>query len=399
MYVESLSAYARQFLGRMEKPEVDYIKGVSPAIAIEQKVNTRNPRSTVGTTTEIYDYLKLLFARVGRTYSPISGKEVKRDAVTDVIEAINKYPQGTRVMVACPLHPKKGRKLTDELNLLLSKGFARVLLDGETKFIEEILNPAPEEGKKKTAAKKPAKVDGQIEVLIDRASVNKDDEDTIFRLSDSVQTAFFEGEGDCVVYAEGHKPVHFSDRFELDGMKFTEPSVNFFSFNNPFGACQTCEGFGKILGIDEDLVIPDKSLSVYEGAVAPWRTETMGEWLKPLLKNGIKFDFPIHRPYNELTQKQKDILWQGNEFFEGINDFFRYLESKTHKIQYRVLLSRYRGRTTCPDCRGTRLRKDAQYVKIQETSITDIVLMPIEEALVFFDKLKLPEYDKKISDR
>lgn len=395
MYVESLSSYARQFLGRMEKPEVDYIKGVSPAIAIEQKVNTRNPRSTVGTTTEIYDYLKLLFARIGKTYSPVSGKEVKRDTVTSVVDAINKLPAGTRIMIASPLHIKKGRKLADELNLLLSKGFARILVNGEVKFIEELIGTEAEGAKKK----KSIKVEGDIEVLIDRASVNPDDEDTTFRVADSVQTAFFEGEGDCIVYAEGENKMHFSDRFELDGMTFTEPSVNFFSFNNPYGACQTCEGFGKILGIDEDLVIPDKSLSVFEGAVAPWRSETMGEWAKPLLKNGIKFDFPIHRPYNELTKKQQELLWTGNEYFDGINGFFKYLESKTHKIQYRVMLSRYRGRTNCPDCKGTRLRKDAQYVKIADTSITDLVLLPIEESLVFFEKLKLPAHDQKVSER
>lgn len=395
MYVESLSSYARQFLGRMEKPEVDYIKGVSPAIAIEQKVNTRNPRSTVGTTTEIYDYLKLLFARIGKTYSPVSGKEVKRDTVTSVVDAINKLDAGTRIMIATPLHIKKGRKLADELNLLLSKGFARILVNGEVKFIEELIGTEAEGAKKKKAVK----VEGDIEVLIDRASVNPEDEDTTFRIADSVQTSFFEGEGDCIVYAEGQSKLHFSDRFELDGMKFTEPSVNFFSFNNPYGACQTCEGFGKILGIDEDLVIPDKSLSVYEGAVAPWRSETMGEWAKPLLKTGIKFDFPIHRPYNELTQKQQELLWTGNEYFDGINGFFKYLESKTHKIQYRVMLSRYRGRTNCPDCKGTRLRKDAQYVKIADTSITDLVLLPIEESLVFFEKLKLPAHDQKVSER
>lgn len=387
MYVESLSSYARQFLGRMEKPEVDYIRGVSPAIAIEQKVNTRNPRSTVGTTTEVYDYLKLLFARVGKTCSPISGKEVKRDSVTDVVNAINALPEGTRVMIASPLSIKKGRKVNDELNLLLSKGFARILVKGEPYFIEELL-----QDKKKIPSE-------GLEILIDRAAVNPNDEDTVFRLGDSVQTAFYEGHDECIVYAEGNKPMHFSDRFELDGITFTEPSVNFFSFNNPFGACRTCEGFGKVLGIDEDLVIPDKSLSVYEGAVAPWRSEVMGEWLTPLLKHGIKFDFPIHRAYSELSQKEKDILWNGNEYFDGIHAFFKYLESKTHKIQYRVLLSRYRGRTNCPDCKGTRLRKDAQYVKIAGTSIIDLVLMPIEEVLEFFNKLKLPDYDKKISDR
>lgn len=388
MYVESLSSYARQFLGRMEKPEVDYIRGVSPAIAIEQKVNTRNPRSTVGTTTEIYDYLKLLFARIGKTYSPVSGKEVKRDTVTDVVDVINKLPEGTRIMIASPLVLKKGRKLADELNLLLSKGFARILVNGEVAFIEELL----------AAKKKPAATE-KFEILIDRAAVNPSDENTVYRISDSVQTAFYEGHDECVVYAEGKAPLHFSDRFELDGITFTEPSVNFFSFNNPFGACHTCEGFGKILGIDEDLVIPDKSLSVYEGAVAPWRTETMQEWVKPLLKNGIKFDFPIHRPYNELSEQERELLWNGNEYFDGIHEFFRYLESKTHKIQYRVLLSRYRGRTTCPDCKGTRLRKDAHYVKIANTSIIDLVLKPIEDALTFFENLKLEPYDQKVSER
>jgi excinuclease ABC subunit A len=401
MYVESLSSYARQFLGRMEKPDVDYIRGVSPAIAIEQKVNTRNPRSTVGTTTEIYDYLKLLFARIGKTCSPVSGKEVRRDTVTDVVNAINRNNPGTRVMIACPVQVRKGRKLADELNLLLSKGFARVLLNGEVKFIEELLNKPPETSARK---KKAPKIEGETEILIDRASVNPGDEDTSFRLADSIQTAFFEGEGDCFVYSENpgkgtFDRAQYSDRFELDGMIFTEPSVNFFSFNNPYGACQTCEGFGKVLGIDEDLVIPDKSLSVYEGAIAPWRSEAMSEWAKPLLKNGIKFDFPIHRPYNELNPEQRELLWAGNQYFEGIHDFFKHLETKSYKIQYRVMLSRYRGRTTCPDCRGTRLRKDAQYVKIANTSITDIVLMPIEDALVFFEKIKLPDYERKVSDR
>lgn len=388
MYVESLSSYARQFLGRMEKPDVDYIRGVSPAIAIEQKVNTRNPRSTVGTSTEIYDYLKLLFARIGKTYSPISGKEVNRDTVTDVVNAVNKLAAGTRIMIAAPVPNQKGKKIQEELNLLLSKGFARVLLNGEVAFIEELLN-----SKKKLSEK------DKIEILIDRTSVNAEDEDTVFRISDSVQTAFYEGHDECIIYPENLKTLHFSDRFELDGMQFTEPSVNFFSFNNPFGACRTCEGFGKVLGIDDDLVIPDKSLSVYEGAIAPWRSEAMSEWAKPLLKNGIKFNFPIHRPYNELTEKEKELLWNGNSYFEGIHAFFKYLESKTYKIQYRVMLSRYRGRTTCPDCRGTKLRKDAQYVKIANTSITDVVLMPIEDTLVFFNSLKLPVYEKKISDR
>lgn len=402
MYVESLNSYARQFLGRMEKPDVDYIRGVSPAIAIEQKVNTRNPRSTVGTTTEIYDYLKLLFARIGKTYSPVSGQEVRRDTVTDVVNEINKLPADTRIMISCPLHVRKGRKVIDELNLLLSKGFARILVNGEVKFIEDLLNPPlKEEGKKKQ--KKTSKITGEIEILIDRASVRADDEDMTFRLADSVQTAFFEGDGDCFVHAgepDGtFRRRHYSDKFELDGISFTEPSVNFFSFNNPYGACQTCEGFGKVLGIDEDLVIPDKSLSVYEGAIAPWRSEAMSEWRKPLLKNGIKFDFPIHRPYSELTGQQRKLLWEGNEYFDGLNDFFKHLESKSYKIQYRVMLSRYRGRTDCPDCRGSRLRKDAQYVKICGTSITDIVLMPIDDAQTFFDKLKLTAFERKVSER
>jgi excinuclease ABC subunit A len=388
MYVESLSSYARQFLGRMEKPDVDYIRGVSPAIAIEQKVNTRNPRSTVGTTTEIYDYFKLLFARIGKTYSPVSGELVTRDTVTSVLDAIHKLKDGTKIMIACPLKIARGRKLEDELNLLLSKGFTRVLVDGEGQFIEEILG----------AKKKPKKT-SVFEILIDRAVTKADDEDLSFRLSDSVQTSFFEGHGDCSVYADGRDKMHFSDRFELDGISFTEPSANLFSFNNPYGACRTCEGFGKVLGIDEDLVIPDKSLSVFEGAVAPWRSPTMSKWQKPLVKNGIKFDFPIHRSYSDLTEKEREVLWSGNEYFDGIDQFFKYLGSKMHKIQYRVMLSRYRGRTTCPDCRGTRLRKDAAYVKINGTSITDLVLMPLEELAVFFDQIELSQYDKKVSDR
>ncbi len=388
MYVESLSSYARQFLGRMEKPEVDYIRGVSPAIAIEQRVNTRNPRSTVGTTTEIYDYLKLLYARIGKTLSPISGREVKRDTVQDVVDYINRLNEGTRIMIACPLKIEKGRKAIDELNLLLSKGFTRILINGSVAFIEETI----------AAAKKLNKTD-VLEILIDRAAVNPVDEDLTYRLGDSVQTAFFEGHGDCLVYVEGKEKTPFSDRFELDGMLFTEPSVNFFSFNNPFGACQTCEGFGKVIGIDEDLVIPDKSLSVYEGAIAPWRTEAMSEWQKPLLKNGIKFDFPVHRAYSELTKQQQELLWTGNEYFQGINTFFKHIESQSHKIQYRVMVSRFRGRTTCPDCRGTKLRKDASYVKIEGVSITDLVLLPIEEALAHFQQIKLPAYEKKVSDR
>lgn len=387
MYVESLSSYARQFLGRMEKPEVDYIKGVSPAIAIEQKVNTRNPRSTVGTTTEIFDYLKLLFARIGITYSPISGNEVSKDSVSDVLDVINKYDDGTKVMISCPLKSDKKRGIEKELQILLSKGYTRVLIDGKPEFIEELLESENLEALE------------NLEILIDRAVVSSLDDDTNYRLSDSIQTAYFEGIGDCTVHIPRASPQSFSDRFEADGMKFTEPSVNFFSFNNPYGACRTCEGFGNVLGIDPDLVIPDKSLSVYEGAIAPWRSETMKKWLSPLLKDGIRFDFPIHRSYYELTDKEKELLWTGNEYFDGLNTFFKHLESKTHKIQYRVLLSRYRGRTVCPDCRGTRLRKDASFVKINDKSITDIVLMPVSRALEFFDNLSLSEHQKEISSR
>ncbi|MCP1383479.1 excinuclease ABC subunit UvrA [Runella salmonicolor] len=389
MYVESLSSYARQFLGRMEKPEVDYIKGVSPAVAIEQKVNTRNPRSTVGTTTEIYDYLKLLFARVGVTYSPISGLPVRKDTVTDVVDFMLHHEEGTRVMVLAPLIVKEERSLAQELSILLSKGYTRVVVNQETKSIEELIET------KEYAAFSAA----DFFILIDRASVKHDDEDTQFRLSDSVQTAFFEGEGLCIVDVIGGERRAFSDKFELDGMKFEEPTVNLFSFNNPYGACKRCEGFGKVLGLDPDLIIPDKNLSVFEGAIAPWRTEKMAEWLAPLLRHGIRFDFPIHRAYKDLTQEQKDILWTGNTYFEGLTAFFEHLESQTHKVQYRVMLSRYRGRTTCPECRGSRLRKDAGYVKMGGVSITDLVLLPISEVLQFFKNLSLPDYQFSIAKR
>ena len=386
MYVESLSSYARQFLGRMEKPDVEYIKGVAPAIAIQQKVSTKNPRSTVGTTTEIYDYLKLLFARVGKTFSPISGKEVKHHTVTDIVDYILSFEEGAKVMISCPLQVMKGRKIEQELELLLQKGYTRILINGEAFFVEDLL------GEKKVPK-------GEYEILIDRASVKKDDEDNQFRIADSVQTALFEGHGDCKITVPDVETRSFSDRFELDGMSFELPSVNFFSFNNPYGACKRCEGFGNVLGIDRDLVIPDKELSVYEGAIAPWRGESSKQWLEPLLKKGIEFDFPIHRSYNELTEKEQELLWTGNKYFEGLNAFFEDLETKTYKIQYRVMLSRFRGRTTCPDCRGTRLRKDASFVKIEGKSITDLVLMPIEDALAFFKNLNLPDHEAKVANR
>lgn len=388
MYVESLSSYARQFLGRMEKPEVDYIKGVSPAIAIEQKVSTKNPRSTVGTSTEIYDYLKLLFARIGITYSPVSGQEVRRDTVTDVVNFLYSLEEGSRVMVLTPLKVLKKRKLDEEMNILLQKGFTRLVVNGDVVFIEDLLNSHEKTGK-----------DAVIYILIDRAVIAHDDEDNQFRLADSVQTAFYEGEGDCIVEIAGGEQRLFSDRFELDGIRFEEPSVNLFSFNNPYGACKTCEGFGKVLGIDEDLVVPDKSLSVYEGAVAPWRSESMKAWADALIKSSTHFDFPIHRPYHELNDDQRRVLWEGNNHFDGINGFFAHLQSKSHKIQYRVLISRYRGRTTCPECRGSRLRKDASYVKIDGHSITDLVLKPISQVIDFFEHIKLSDHELKIARR
>ncbi|MFC3879870.1 excinuclease ABC subunit UvrA [Algoriphagus namhaensis] len=386
MYVESLSSYARQFLGRMEKPDVEYIKGVAPAIAIQQKVSTKNPRSTVGTTTEIYDYLKLLFSRVGRTFSPISGNEVKHHTVTDIVDFVQSFDEGTKVMISCPLQVEKGRKIEQELELLLQKGYTRILINGEVFFVEDLLQE-----------KKVAK--GNYEILIDRASVRKDDEDNQFRIADSVQTALFEGHGDVKITIPEVVEQSFSDRFELDDMVFEIPSVNFFSFNNPYGACKTCEGFGNVLGIDPDLVIPNKDMSVYEGAIAPWRGESSRSWLEPLLRKGIEFDFPIHRSYNELTEKEQNLIWTGNKYFKGLNAFFKDLETKTHKIQYRVMLSRFRGRTTCPDCKGTRLRKDASYVTIGDKSIIDLVLMPIDEVLPFFQNLDLPTHQAKIADR
>jgi excinuclease ABC subunit A len=387
MYVESLSSYARQFLGRMEKPEVEYIRGVSPAIAIEQKVNTRNPRSTVGTSTEIYDYLKLLFARVGRTYSPASGDLVKKDTITDVLNFINGLKEGEKIQILAPLKVREERTVEKELSLLLHKGFTRITVNGVLKEIEEALT-------KKAELKK-----AEIFILIDRAVVKHDDEDNTFRISDSIQTAFFEGEGDCIIDIPGKKQRVFSDRFELDGIKFEEPSINLFSFNNPYGACKTCEGFGRVLGIDEDLVFPDKSMSVYEGVIAPWRSEKMSKWQEPLIKNGIKFNFPIHRSYDELTEEERKLLWEGNKYFDGLDKFFKHLEAKSHKIQYRVMLSRYRGRTVCPDCKGTRLRKDASFVKVAEKSITDIVLMPVSKAIEFFQTVKLSDNEKKIAQR
>nr|MBC7613883.1 excinuclease ABC subunit UvrA [Pseudopedobacter sp.] len=389
-YVESLSSYARQFMGRMNKPEVDYIKGIAPAIAIEQRVITSNPRSTVGTSTEIYDYLKLLFSRIGKTISPVSGEMVKKDSVTDVVNYLSALSDESIVTILCPLYPHNQRTLKEELAVLLQKGFSRVVIQNKIKKVEEVLEDESIENKEIID-------EHEILILIDRIVTNQEEE-TISRMGDSVQTAFFEGKGDCYLDFNGERRL-FSDRFELDGIKFEEPTPNFFSFNNPYGACPKCEGFGKVIGIDEDLVIPDKSKSIYDGAIAPWRGEKMKEWLDVLVKNSSKFDFPIHRSYNQLTIAEQKLLWKGNKYFKGLDDFFKYLEEQTYKIQYRVMLSRYRGKTACPDCQGSRLRQDATYVKIAGHSITDIVLMPLKKALIFFGNLDLNDQDQKISKR
>jgi len=388
MYVESLSAYARQFLGRMEKPAVDYIRGVAPAIAIEQKTLTKNPRSTVGTITEIYDYLKLLYARIGITHSPISGQPVTKDNVSDVIDYVYSYPQGTKVMILYPLKLPQDRSFVDTLKIELGKGFTRVIQNGQVHLIEDVI-----QGQGSIEPQQ------EVDVVIDRLVVDKQDEDNQFRLADSAQTAFFEGMGTCFVAVVGEGKKTFSDRFERDGMVFEVPSVNFFSFNNPYGACKTCDGFGKVLGIDEDRVIPNKSLSVYEGAILPWQSETMRPWLLPLLEHSHAWDFPIHRPYKALTAAQQELLWRGHGAFKGLHEFFDHLAARAHKIQYRVLLSRYRGKTVCPDCQGTRLRKDAAYVKVGGRPITELLLMPIAAVAAFFDQLTLSSHEQQIAER
>lgn len=388
-YVESLSSYARQFMGRMNKPDVDYIKGIAPAIAIEQKVISSNPRSTVGTSTEIYDYLKLLFARIGKTISPVSGQEVSKDTISSIVDRLTAYEDGSTVTIYSSLIPTNKRKLKEELSLLLQKGFVRIKHGDKSLKIESVLED-------NTIANKTFK-EGEIFIVIDRVVLDHED-DTINRLADSVQTAYFEGKGECVVEVNEDR-FEFSDKFELDGIVFEEPTPNFFSFNNPYGACKRCEGYGKVIGIDPDLVIPDKSRSVFDGAIAPWRGEKMGAWLDKLVRTAIKFDFPIHRAYSDLTKAQQDVLWTGNNYFRGLNDFFSELEEQTYKIQYRVMLSRYRGKTDCPECKGTRLRKDASFVKINGHSITDIVLMPLDEALSLFQSLKLSDHDAIIAKR
>ena len=385
-YVESLSAYARQFLGKISKPDVDIITGIAPAIAIEQKVNTRNPRSTVGTTTEIYDYLKLLYARIGHTFSPVSGQEVRCYSVDDVAAYIQQQGEGGRVVIAAPLTLGRGQGIIEKLTLLLSDGLMRVWTKGETRLIEDILPQVDE----KTRAE-------EILVVIDRARIAADD-DTQTRMRDSVARAFSYGEGICTVITD-KGATEFSSRFEADGIQFEHPSQHLFSFNNPLGACPRCEGYGKVIGIDEDLVIPDKSKTIYEDAVACWRGETMRKWKEQLVENAYKFDFPIHTPFHELTQEQKRLLWRGNEYFHGLDDFFAYIDSERRKIQFRVMKARYTGKTTCPECGGSRLRREALYVKVGGKTVADLVVMPVDELIAFFAGLELDGHDTKTAAR
>jgi excinuclease ABC subunit A len=389
-YVESLSSYARQFLGRINKPEVDSIDGISPAVAIEQKVNSTNPRSTVGTSTEIYDYLKLLFARIGKTISPLSGVEVRRHSPSDVVDYINSFDKGSRASIYAPLDVNRFHGRSENFSVLRQQGFSRMRINGELKRIEEWENT-------------PLHAQHQPELLIDRLVVDALNDENNSRMADSIQIAFYEGAETCIVelVKEDNTIVRnsFSGRFEADAMQFEEPSVHLFSFNNPFGACKTCEGFGSVIGIDEDLVVPDKSLSVYEGCVAPWKGEKMGEWKEHFIKHAMKVDFPIHRPYYDLSAEHKRLLWEGTRHAAGIDAFFKHVEEQTYKIQYRVMLSRYRGKTVCPDCRGTRLRKDATYVQVGEKNIAELVLMPIGRCREFFETLPLNDHEKAVARR
>lgn len=388
-YVESLSAYARQFLGRMTKPDVDLITGLSPAIAIEQKVNSSNPRSTVGTSTEIYEYLKLLYSRIGRTYSPVSGVEVKRHQINDVIDFILKQ-NNFAVYILSDLILPEGREIVEHLNILLQQGFNRLFIDGKMVRIEDFLK------------QKDFDNINNVRILIDRLKVNNKTSELIPQISDSVQTAFYEGNDSCIIMVddgENHIEYQFSSRFEADGITFENPTEHLFSFNNPYGACPRCEGFGNIIGIDPDLVIPDKSLSIYDNAVACWRGEKMSAWRDQLIRTARHFDFPIHKPYYELTKEQKELLWTGNKYFGGIDDFFKEVESQLYKIQYRVMLSRYRGKTVCPECQGTRLRKEANHVKINGKSITELCEIPLSKLKTFFDELVLDKTEQEIAER
>lgn len=385
-YAESLSAYARQFMARMVKPDVDYIKGLCPAIAIEQKVITRTPRSTVGSMTEIYDYLRLLYARAGETISPVSGKVVKKHDVHDVVEALRKCTIGDKAVILVPFLQHKNRKPEEELNILLQKGFSR-LYEKEVRPIEDLL------------LDKKWKPGPHTYVLIDRIIVKEFSEDDIHRITDSVGTAFYEGEGELYVEVNGKRMLHFSNRFECDGIRFEEPVPNLFSFNNPYGACPTCEGYSQVLGIDEDLVIPDKRLSIYEGAVAPWKGEKLGWWREQFIKAARHVDFPIHKPVAQLTKAQYRTLWEGNAHAHGINAFFEEVEQNLYKVQYRVLLSRYRGRTLCPDCKGYRLRKEALYVQIGQLHVGELCKMPVADLYAWFQSLRLNDYQEQVSKR
>ena len=388
-YVESLSSYARQFLGRMSKPECDYIKGLPPAIAIEQKVNTRNPRSTVGTATEIYDYLRMLFARIGHTYSPVSGTEVRKHTIEDIVRTALSYPEGTRMAVLADINVPVGRTFAQQLDIYLKEGYTRLEKDGEFLDITDLLEQAdklhPDDYK----------------LLIDRLSVSSD-KDEISRFTDSLETAWFEGGHKAVIKLWGKDGVHqhsFSRQFVADGMEFREPSDLMFNFNNPYGACPTCEGFGKVMGISEDLVIPDKTLSVYQNCVRCWNGDKMSEWKKQFIHLAPRYNFPVHVPYKDLTEAQKDFLWHGNSLWEGIDGFFKWLDKNQDRIQYRVLKARYRGKTTCPDCNGSRLRPDAEYVKIGGKSITELVRMPVSDLKPWFDALTLSETDQAVGTR
>ena len=385
-YVESLSSYARQFLGRLNKPKVDYIKGIAPAIAIEQKVNSTNPRSTVGTTTEIYDYLKLLFARIGKTYSPISGNEVKKHTVSDVINFISKFDEGTKLLLLAPILLEEGRTIENKLQTLQQQGYARIKVKDDVVRIDEAL-------------KQNIKSDKNLFLVVDRI-VFKNDEDFLNRLADAVGTAFYEGVGTCIIESlADNKQTVFNNKFEIDGMSFLEPNAHLFSFNNPYGACPKCEGYGDVIGIDDDLVIPNTALSVFENAIFPWRGDSMSWYRDQLVNNSHLFDFPIHKPYFQLSDKDKALIWKGNKHFEGLNDFFAELESKAYKIQNRVMLSRYRGKTKCNVCNGKRLREEANYVKIDGATITDIVDLPLDELTVFFKNLKLSDSDTQVAKR
>ncbi|AFL82255.1 excinuclease ABC, A subunit [Aequorivita sublithincola DSM 14238] len=383
-YVESLSSYARQFLGRLDKPKVDSIKGISPAIAIEQKVNSTNPRSTVGTSTEIYDYLKLLYTRIGKTISPISGKEVKKDTTSDVIKFIKNFPEGEKLLLLAPIHLEEGRTMENKIQALAQQGYSRIKVKDEVLRIDEL--------KGKSFPKK-------IDLVVDRI-ITKDEEDFYNRLADAIEIAFFEGKGELYIEElNSKKTTEFNNRFEADGVVFMEPNVHLFSFNNPYGACPTCEGYGDVIGIDEDLVIPNTALSIFENAIFPWRGESMSWYRDQLVNAAYKFDFPIHKPWFQLTDEQKQLVWDGNQSFEGLNSFFSYLELKSYKIQNRVMLSRYRGKTKCSTCKGKRLRPEAGYVKINGTSIQELVALPLDKTAEYFKNLKLSEFDEKVAKR